>query len=91
MEFLLFIALGAAAGWLASLIMGTNERQGLLMDIILGIVGSFVGGFVMNLFGQPGASGINIYSFLVAVLGAVIVIALGRALTGGFNRTVDRV
>lgn len=89
MEFLLWIVLGAVAGWVASIIMGTNARQGLIMDIILGIVGALVGGFVMSIFGQPGATGFNLYSFLVATLGAVIVIALGRALTG--YSTFDRV
>ena len=86
MDFLLFIILGAVAGWIASLIMGTNARQGWLMNIILGIVGAFVGGFVMNLLGQPGASGFNLYSLLVAIGGAVILVWLGSMLFG--RRTI---
>jgi uncharacterized membrane protein YeaQ/YmgE (transglycosylase-associated protein family) len=80
MNILLWLLLGLIAGWLASVIMGSNSQQGMLMDIILGVVGAFVGGFVMNLFGAPGVSGFNIYSIVVAVIGAVALIWLGRAL-----------
>jgi uncharacterized membrane protein YeaQ/YmgE (transglycosylase-associated protein family) len=80
MEILLWIILGALAGWLASVIMKTNASQGVVMDIVLGIVGAIVGGFVMNFFGQSGVTGFNLYSLIVAVVGAVIVIWLGRML-----------
>ena len=80
MNILLWLLLGLIAGWLASVIMGSNSQQGMLMDIILGVVGAFVGGFVMNLFGAPGVSGFNIYSIVVAVIGAVALIWLGRTL-----------
>lgn len=80
MNFILWIVLGAAAGWVASMVMKTDAEQGALMNIILGIIGAFVGGFVMNMFGQSGVSGFNLYSFLVAVLGAVILIGIGKAL-----------
>lgn len=73
MNILLWIVLGALAGWLASMVMGTNARQGWLMNIVLGILGALVGGFVMNLLGFGGVSGFDLYSVLVAVLGAVIV------------------
>jgi uncharacterized membrane protein YeaQ/YmgE (transglycosylase-associated protein family) len=86
MDFILFLALGAVAGWVASLIMGTDARQGWLMNIVLGIVGAFVGGFLMNLIGQPGASGFNLYSLIVAVIGAVILVWLGGMFLG--RRTV---
>jgi uncharacterized membrane protein YeaQ/YmgE (transglycosylase-associated protein family) len=52
MNFILWIIFGAVAGWLASIIMKTDRQQGLLMDIILGIIGAFIGGFVMNMFGS---------------------------------------
>ncbi|MDQ5900820.1 MAG: hypothetical protein QG600_398 [Patescibacteria group bacterium] len=80
MNFILWIILGAAAGWVASMVMKTDAEQGALMNIILGIIGAFIGGFVMNMFGQSGVSGFNLYSFLVAVLGAVILIGIGKAL-----------
>ena len=79
MNVLLWIVLGALAGWIASVIMGTSERQGIFTDILLGILGAFVGGFVMNLFQQPGVTGFNIYSLIVAVIGAVLLVAIRRA------------
>jgi uncharacterized membrane protein YeaQ/YmgE (transglycosylase-associated protein family) len=81
MDIILWIVFGAIVGWLASIIMKSN--QGLLGDIILGIVGAFVGGLVMNFFGAGGVSGFNLYSILVSIVGAVIVIFIGRAFTGG--------
>jgi uncharacterized membrane protein YeaQ/YmgE (transglycosylase-associated protein family) len=77
MGLVLWIIFGALAGWIASMVMGTNARQGLVMDIVLGIIGALVGGFVMNFLGFPGVTGFNLYSTLVAVLGAVILIWIG--------------
>ncbi len=76
MGILLWIVLGALSGWVASMIMKSN--QGIIGDILLGIVGAVIGGFVMNLFGQSGVTGFNVYSILVSIVGAVIVIWLGR-------------
>lgn len=78
MGIILWIVFGAIAGWIASAIMKTNE--GVLMDIILGIVGAVVGGFIMSMLGKSGVNGFNLYSFLVAILGAVALIAVVRAL-----------
>ncbi len=80
MDMLLWLLLGLIAGWLASIIMKTDSRQGSLTDIILGIIGAFVGGFLMNFFGQTGVTGFNVYSIIVATLGAVVLIWLGRML-----------
>ncbi|CAN5186132.1 hypothetical protein BH09PAT2_BH09PAT2_09930 [soil metagenome] len=80
MNFLLWILLGLVAGWLASIVMGSNSQQGMLMDIILGVVGAFAGGILMNVFGQVGVTGFNLYSLFVATLGAVALIWLGRVL-----------
>lgn len=80
MNILMWILLGAIAGWLASLIMKTDAKQGTVADIVLGVLGAVVGGFAMNIFGQPGVTGFNFYSILIAVLGAIIVIYLGRAM-----------
>lgn len=84
MEIVLWIVLGALAGWIASIIMRTDAQQGLGMDIIMGMIGAVVGGFLMGLFGQQGVTGFNLYSILVAVLGAIVVIYIGRM----FRRTV---
>lgn len=81
MGILLMIVLGGLAGWLASVIM--RSPNGVFMDIILGIVGAVVGGFLMGLFGYSGVTGFNLYSIVVATVGAVVLIAIGRMLTRG--------
>lgn len=80
MGILTWLLLGFAAGWLASIVMGTDSRQGMMMDIILGIIGAFVGGLLMNFFGQSGVNGFNLYSIVVATLGAIALIYMGRVL-----------
>lgn len=86
MNILLLLIFGALVGWIASLVMGTSQRQGLIMDIILGIVGSIVGGWLMSLFGEQGVTGFDLYSLVVGVIGAIILIYLGRMLTSGAQR-----
>ena len=71
MGILLWIIFGAIAGWIASVLMHTNSNQGTMTDIVLGIVGAIVGGFIMGLVGQSGVNGFNLYSMGVAVAGAV--------------------
>jgi uncharacterized membrane protein YeaQ/YmgE (transglycosylase-associated protein family) len=83
MNFLLWILLGAIAGWLASLIMKTNRSQGTLMDIVVGIIGAFLGGFLFETFGRSGVTGFNLYSLLVAVIGAVVLLFLVRLVRRG--------
>lgn len=78
MNILLWLLLGLVAGWLASVVMKNNREQGMLMDIVLGIVGAFVGGFLMNIFGAAGVTGFNLYSLFVATIGAVALIWVGR-------------
>jgi uncharacterized membrane protein YeaQ/YmgE (transglycosylase-associated protein family) len=80
MGILIWIVLGLIAGWLASVVMKTDSQQGAMMDIILGVVGGLVGGFLMNLIGQNGVTGFNLYSVFVATLGAIVLIAVGRAI-----------
>ncbi len=88
MNILLWIILGAISGWLASIIM--KSSHGMLEDIILGIIGAFVGGFVMNLFGQPGVTGFNFYSLIITVMGSVILIFLGRLIHRQSNYRLGR-
>ncbi len=76
MNILLWIVLGAGAGWITDML--TESTHGMFEDIILGIIGAFVGGYIMNFFGQPGVTGFNFYSLIVAVIGAVALISLGR-------------
>lgn len=76
MSILTWIIVGFLAGWIASIIMKSDG--GIVKDIIMGIIGAFVGGLVMNFFGKTGVSGLDIYSILVSTLGAVIIIWIGR-------------
>ena len=76
MSLILFIIIGGIAGWIASMIM--RSPRGILMDILLGIVGAFIGGLLMNAFGYPGVTSFDIWSLLVAIVGAIIVIYIGR-------------
>lgn len=78
MGIILWIVFGALAGWLTSVIMNTDDQQGFGIDLLLGIGGAIVGGFIMTLFGQPGVTGFTIYSLIVAVVGASVVVFLGR-------------
>lgn len=78
MGFLAWIILGLLAGFIASKLV--NKRgEGLFLDIILGIVGAVVGGWVFSMFGAQGVSGLNLYSLFVAVVGAVLVIVIYHA------------
>ncbi len=77
MGLLTWLIFGALAGWVASLIMGTSHRQGCLMNIIVGIAGAFVGGFIMQLAtGRGIIIGFDLPSFLVAVVGAIVLLAI---------------
>jgi uncharacterized membrane protein YeaQ/YmgE (transglycosylase-associated protein family) len=77
-----WIIFGALAGWIASIITGRNERQGCLMNIIVGVIGASLGGWIMSLFGGSGVTGFNLTSFLVAVLGAVVLLAIVNFIFG---------
>ncbi len=79
-ELIMWIIFGALIGWIASLIMGTDERQGGLANIVIGIVGAVVGGFIARMLGVD-VSGFNVVSFLVALGGAVLLIAVYKMFT----------
>jgi uncharacterized membrane protein YeaQ/YmgE (transglycosylase-associated protein family) len=79
MSFIAWIVLGLISGFIASKIVN-KSGEGLLLDIILGIVGALVGGFLFNQFGMAGVSGVNLYSLLVAIVGAVVLLLLYHAI-----------
>ena len=85
MSILGWILLGLVAGFIGSKIVNSSG-QGMLLDIVLGIVGAIAGGFLFSLFGATGVTGFNIYSLIVAVIGSIVVLWLYHALTG--RRTV---
>jgi uncharacterized membrane protein YeaQ/YmgE (transglycosylase-associated protein family) len=79
MSLIAWLIVGLIAGWIGSMLV--NRRgEGLIMDIVLGIIGAFVGGFLFHLFGHTGVNGINLYSILVAVVGAVVVLVIYHAI-----------
>jgi uncharacterized membrane protein YeaQ/YmgE (transglycosylase-associated protein family) len=78
MSFLAWIILGLLAGFIGSKLV--NKRgEGMVLDILLGIVGAIVGGWLFNRFGVAGVTGLNLYSLLVAVVGAVLVLVIYHA------------
>jgi uncharacterized membrane protein YeaQ/YmgE (transglycosylase-associated protein family) len=82
MGLIAWIILGALAGWIASIIMRTDAEQGAIANIIVGIVGAVIGGFIMQMFGASGVNGFSLYSLLVAIGGAVVLLAAYRAISG---------
>ncbi len=79
MSFVAWLVLGLVAGFIGSKLVN-KSGSGLFLDIILGIVGAIVGGFIFSLFGASGVSGLNIYSFIVAVIGSVLVLMVYHSL-----------
>lgn len=79
MSIIVWIAFGALAGWIASIISGTNESQGALGNIVVGILGSVIGGFLMSLIGREGVNGFNPYSAFVAIIGSVLLLTLYKS------------
>lgn len=79
MSILAWLALGLLAGFVGSKIVN-KSGDGVLLDIVLGIVGAFVGGWLFNTFGRSGVTGLNLYSLLVAVVGSVIFLVVYHAI-----------
>lgn len=78
MNIIAWLILGVVAGWIASVLMGTNYAQGVVMDVIMGVVGALLGGFLFSLLGLGGVDGFNLYSLFVAVIGAVVLTWVSR-------------
>ena len=79
MSFLVWIVLGLVAGFIASRVVN-KQGEGMLLDTVLGVVGAVVGGLIFGLVGARGASGLNLYSLLVAVVGAMVVLFIYHAI-----------
>ena len=82
MGLILFLIIGGVIGWLASIVMRTDGQQGIILNVVVGIVGSFVGGL---LFGT-GINGLNVYGLLAAFVGAVILLAIVNLVRRGSVR-----
>jgi len=85
MSILAWIVLGLIAGFIGSKLVN-KTGEGVILDIVLGIVGAIVGGYLFSIFGAHGATGLNLYSLFVAVIGAVIVLVVYHAVRGGRSR-----
>ena len=81
MSFIAWIVLGLIAGFIASKIVN-KAGEGFLLDIVLGVIGAVIGGYLFQTFGMSGVSGLNLYSILGAVVGAVVVLVVYHALIG---------
>jgi len=79
MSIIAWIVLGLIAGFIASKIVN-KSGEGVILDIVLGIVGAIVGGWLFSVFGMPGVSGVNVYSMLVAVIGAIVFLVVYHAI-----------
>lgn len=77
MSIIAWVVIGGLAGWIASAIL--REREGLLMYVVLGIVGGFIGGFAFSAVGRAPMTGFNLYSLFVAVVGSLILLVVARA------------
>ncbi|MDP9159299.1 MAG: GlsB/YeaQ/YmgE family stress response membrane protein [Acidobacteriota bacterium] len=85
MSILAWVLLGLVAGFIGSKLVN-KSGEGVVLDIVLGIVGAVVGGYVFSMFGAHGVTGLNIYSLLVAVLGSVVVLVIYHAIRGSARR-----
>lgn len=80
MSFISWLVVGLLAGWIGSMVVNRGRGEGLIMDILLGVVGAFVGGYLFNMFGHSGVTGINLYSIFVAAVGAAVVLFVYHAI-----------
>lgn len=81
MGIIAWIIFGALAGWIASMIVGKNAQMGAFANIVVGILGSFIGGFIAsNFLGASKVTGFNLYSFLIAIAGSVILLVIVNAI-----------
>jgi uncharacterized membrane protein YeaQ/YmgE (transglycosylase-associated protein family) len=83
MGILAWIILGGIAGWLASMVAGNNADQGVIGNIVVGILGALIGGFIVSVLGGEGITGFNVWSLIVAVIGATLLLFIVR----GFRRS----
>lgn len=81
MNILGWIVLGGIAGWIASIITKRNSQMGIFANICVGILGAFIGGFLMYALGGPGVTGFNLWSLVVATVGAIILLGIVGLMT----------
>lgn len=82
MGILSWIIFGAIAGWLATTLTGKKENKGCMFNIVVGIVGAFIGGAMFEYLGEPGVTGFNFWSIFVATIGAVLLLVFVNLIRG---------
>jgi uncharacterized membrane protein YeaQ/YmgE (transglycosylase-associated protein family) len=87
MSIISWLILGLIAGFIGSKIVN-SEGQGFMLNIALGVVGAIVGGFLFSVFGATGVTGLNLYSMIVAIIGAIVVLVAYHAVTGQRRRAL---
>lgn len=75
---LVWLVLGGISGWIASKLTGNDQKMGVGMNLLVGIVGAFIGGWVAGIFGLGPATGLNLWSFLISIVGSVILLMVVR-------------
>lgn len=80
MGIIAWIILGALSGWIASMITGNDARMGAVANIVVGIIGAFIGGLIFRFLGGQGVTGFNIWSALVSIVGAVVLLLIINAI-----------
>lgn len=75
-QIIIWVIFGGIVGWIASIIMHTNKQMGILANVLVGVAGAFIGGLIMQQLNQTGFTGFDIRNFLVALLGAVVLIGI---------------
>lgn len=85
MGIILWLIVGGVIGWLASMVMRTDAQQGILLNIVVGIVGAFIGGLIFS-GGSINNAGLTLYSFLVSLVGAIILLAIVNLVRRGSVR-----
>ncbi len=79
MGILSWVIFGGLAGWVASMIAGTNAKMGIPANIVVGVLGAVIGGWIFNFFGGYGITGFNLYSFGVALVGATVLLFVAKS------------
>jgi uncharacterized membrane protein YeaQ/YmgE (transglycosylase-associated protein family) len=73
---IVWLILGGISGWIASKITGNDESMGIGLNLVVGIVGAVIGGWVVGIFGLGPATGLNLWSFIISILGAVVLLSI---------------
>jgi uncharacterized membrane protein YeaQ/YmgE (transglycosylase-associated protein family) len=85
MNFILWLVIGGIVGWLASMVMRTDAQQGIVLNVIVGIVGAFIGGLIFS-GGSINSNGLSLYTFLTSLVGAIVLLAIVNLVRRGSVR-----